>query len=423
MSKQLNKRLYNQQPYGYEPGVFTGNSVEFNPVDFTPFAKSLAMIEARMTAAAEKQSAVDEALGKLELQLNPAEREWFANYKQDIKNQIQGEIDAGNFGSAIRTATKLAGNMSSDSRILGRVEANAKYQTELNKQKERVAKGEVDEDTYKWWLKKNPYSYKDSYDAYGNPISGTEQQFTTLYDKINYAGIAMSAYKMITPYKNRTSIDNASTVNNNTTKELTVDKKTYSPGEAVSTSTRRDNAVERVTVDDIRANIKELIALTPGGFEQVEQDYEAKLYAYKELEAKFNKAYEEDPNSQTTRLLGQQLKKRQELLFTNGARTSYEDYFAKTITNSLFAENLAYDWKTTIRSTDTGYGKTTPTNTGNPKNPTPGDNTDNGFTPVPMWSGAVVEKETNTEQVTIDVSKAGKRAGDRFTTPTDNPKQ
>lgn len=423
MSKQSNKRLYNQQPYGYEPGVFTGNSVEFNPVDFTPFAKSLAIIEARMTAAAEKQSAVDEALGKLELQLNPAEREWFATYKQDIKNQIQGEIDAGNFGSAIRTATKLAGNMASDSRLLGRVEANAKYQQELNKQKERVAKGEVDEDTYKWWLKKNPYSYKDSYDAYGNPISGTEQQFTTLYDKINYAGIAMSAYKMITPYKNRTSIDNASTVNNNTTKELTVGKNTYSPGEGVSTSTRRDNAVERVTVDDIKANIKELIALTPGGFEQVEQDYEAKLYAYKELEAKFNKAYEEDPNSQTTRLLGQQLKKRQELLFTNGSRTSYEDYFAKVITNSLFAENLAYDWKTNIRSTETGYGKTAPTNPTNPKGLTPGDNTDNRVTPVPMWNGVVVEKETNTEKVTIDVSKAGQRARDRFTEPTNNPKQ
>lgn len=412
MSKQSNKRLYNQQPYGYEPGVFTGNSVEFNPVDFTPFAKSLAMIEARMTAAAEKQSAVDEALGKLELQLNPAEREWFANYKQDIKNQIQGEIDAGNFGSAIRTATKLAGNMASDSRILGRVEANAKYQQELNKQKERVAKGEVDEDTYKWWLKKNPYSYKDSYDAYGNPISGTEQQFTTLYDKINYAGIAMSAYKMITPYKNRTSIDNASTVNNNTTKELTVGKKTYSPGEGISTSTRNDDAVERVTVDDIRANIKELIALTPGGFEQIEQDYEAKLYAYKELEAKFNKAYEEDPNSQTTRLLGQQLKKRQELLFTNGARTSYEDYFAKAITNSLFAENLAYNWKTTIRSTDTGYGKTTPTNIGNPQGGTQQDNVTTNSTST--WKSPIVVKDSPIPDITTDVLNVGKRAASRF---------
>lgn len=395
--------------------ISIGNKIDRrNPLkmDLSTVLNTIQQIDIASERAAEKQSAIDEALGKLELQLNPAEREWFANYKQDIKNQIQGEIDAGNFGSAIRTATKLAGNMASDSKLLGRVEANAKYQQELNKQKERVAKGEVDEDTYKWWLKKNPYSYKDSYDAYGNPISGTEQQFTTLYDKINYAGIAMSAYKMISPYKNHTSTTVSSNVNNNTAGALTVNNKTYNPGEAISTSSRTDNAVERVTVNDIKANIKELIALTPGGFEQIEQDYEAKLYAYKELEAKFNKAYEEDPNSQNTRLLGQQLKKRQELLFTNGARTSYEDYFAKAITNSLFAENLAYDWRTNISVNDTGYGKTTATNTGNPPGTTPQNNATT--TPTSTWKSPIVVKNSPIPDITTDVINVGKRASGRF---------
>ena len=133
---RLSRRGYNQytpsyQAAGFNPTVFEGSSIDFKPRDFGVLERGLANLEARMNTASEKQAGVDAALADVESKLNPAEREWFSSYKKDIKDQIQGEIDAGNFGSAIRKANKLAGQVANDSRILGRIEANAKYQQAL----------------------------------------------------------------------------------------------------------------------------------------------------------------------------------------------------------------------------------------------------------------------------------------------------
>ena len=159
------------QAAGFNPAVFEGTSMEFKPYDYSIYERGLANLQARMDKAAEQQSAVDMALANIELQLNPAEREWFAGYKQDIKNQIQGDIDAGNFGSAIRKATKLAGQVHSDSKILNRIEYNKQYQAE----KDRVLNDKTLSQTRKdRWVEENPYNYKDTFDENGNVTGGTQ---------------------------------------------------------------------------------------------------------------------------------------------------------------------------------------------------------------------------------------------------------
>ena len=403
------------QSAGFNPSVFEGTTVDFNPHDYSVLERGLAGLEARMTKATEQQGAVDEALAKIELNLHPSEREWFSEYKQDIKNQIQGDIDAGNFGTAIRKATKLGSQAASDSRITGRIEANAKYQEELKKQKDRVAKGDITEDAFNWWLKKNPYTYQDKYDANGNVVSGTLQEFTPLYDKVDYAGLTNAAFKLITANKGSSSRDGSTSVHNNTTNDLPRGKNTYKPGENVSGSSHSSQSFEYVSLDDIKDNIEELIALNPGGIEQVEQDYVVRLDAFKELEEKYNKALEEDPTSENTRLLGQQLEVRKKLLFRNGSETDFKDYFARMLADNMLAKNMAYDWRTTASGGTSSYtlSDVSPNyNNGRGAGTQTSDDTNTDTTST--WRAPMIIKENGGAAIMTDVDRAAKSAADRF---------
>lgn len=403
------------QAAGFNPAVFQGSSVDFNPHDFSIYERGLANLEARMDKAAEEQGAVDEALAKIELNLHPSEREWFAGYKQDIKDQIQGDIDAGNFGTAIRKATKLGSQAASDSRITGRVEANTKYQEELKKQKDRLAKGDITEDAFNWWLKKNPYTYQDKYDANRNVVSGTLQEFTPLYDKIDYAGLTNAAFKLITANKGSSSRDGSTSVHNNTTGDLARGNNTYKPGENVSGSSHSSQSFEYVSLDDIKDNIEELIALNPGGIEQVEQDYIVRLDAFKELEEKYNKALEEDPTSENTKLLGQQLEVRKKLLFRNGSETDFKDYFARMLADNMLAKNMAYDWRTSASGGTSSYtlgDVSTNYNNGRGTGTQAYDDTNTDTTST--WAPPLIIKQDGGINLIDDIDRAAKSAGSRF---------
>lgn len=404
------------QAAGFNPAVFEGTSMEFKPYDYSIYERGLAGLQARMDKAAEQQGAVDEALAKIELNLHPSEREWFAGYKQDIKNQIQGDIDAGNFGTAIRKAIKLGNQAASDSRITGRVEANAKYQEELKKQKDRLAKGDITDDAFSWWLKKNPYTYQDKYDANGNVVSGTLQEFTPLYDKVDYAGLTNAAFKLITANKGSSSRDGSTSVYNTTTKDLSRGNTTYKPGENVSGSSHSSESFEYVSLDDIKDNIEELIALNPGGLEQVEQDYVVRLDAFKELEEKYNKALEEDPTSENTRLLGQQLEVRKKLLFRNGSETDFKDYFARMLADNMIAKNMAYDWRTTASGGTSSYSlsdvNSNYNNGGGSGNSS--TNTSTNTDTSSNWRPPMIIKQDGGINLVDDIDRAAKSAGSRF---------
>ena len=184
----------------FNPTVFTPTQYEYKAADMSILERSLAQRETRMKEAAQGKSAVDKALGELELKLNPAEAKWFEGYKQDIRNQIQSSIDSGDPGAAVRDATTLAGSVMQDPRILGRIRAQEAYDIELKTQQARRDRGEISQNTFDWWTANNTYSYTDNKDANGNFIEGSPWKAATRPVKdINWAEHAATAYKLITP--------------------------------------------------------------------------------------------------------------------------------------------------------------------------------------------------------------------------------
>lgn len=141
------------QPATFNPVVYEAKS--FNP---TILQQGLAQYEARQEKAAEKQTAIDVALGQVEDKLHNDEktRAWFKDYKEKIQKDIQDNIDSGNFGNAIRTATRAAGKVASDSKVLDAVRASENWQTNLDLIKQRVGK-DISKDTYDWYVKHHDF--------------------------------------------------------------------------------------------------------------------------------------------------------------------------------------------------------------------------------------------------------------------------
>ena len=316
----------------FNPTVFTPSQYEYKAADMSILERSLAQRETRMKEAAQGKSAVDKALGELELKLNPAEAKWFEGYKQDIRNQIQSSIDSGDYGAAVRDATTLAGSVMQDPRILGRIRAQEAYDTELKTQQARRNNGEISQNTYDWWVANNKYSYTDNTDANGNYIEGSpwKAESTPVKD-INWAEQAATAFKLITPKKNTSSKGGGSDITN-------------ADGTSKGSKWSSSSGIEQITVEDILDNIEELLSATPDGYRQAEQDYNVKMFDYKRLEQKWKNAVAS--GSPDADKLEAQLKKRKKLMYSNGAPIGYKEYYARMVINNHYADTLAYKWAT-----------------------------------------------------------------------------
>ena len=241
----------------YTPTTFQGVSFTPQAPDMNILARSLAQAEERQNKASEKKSEIDKTLAGLETKLhNDKEtQQWFANYKDNIERQIQDEVNSGNYGSAIRVATGLAGSIPKDPAIQGRIRAEESYQKEIKTQQERRDRKEISQNTYDWWLASNPYKYQDNYDSEGNIIGGTEYvaESRPVAD-INWAAQAQAAFQMITPYK-KTKAKRPSTLGDVTNiKSSTL--KGYS------------NEEQSISKQDILDNIETLLSSTSDGYRQ-----------------------------------------------------------------------------------------------------------------------------------------------------------
>ena len=315
----------------FTPTVFTPSQYEYQAADMGILERSLAQREARMKEAAQGKSAVDKALGELELKLNPAEAKWFEGYKQDIKNQIQSSIDSGDYGEAIRTSTYLAGSTVQDPRILGRIRSQEAYQKELQTQQARRDRGEISQNTYDWWANKNKYSYTDNTDALGNYIEGSpwKAESTPVKD-INWAEQAATAFKLITPKKGSSTRGGGHSTTN-------------ADGTGDGNKWSRSSSTEQITVEDILGNIDELLSATPDGYRQAEQAFDVATFDLKRLQEKYNSLADDDPNKD---VIGEQLDARKKLMYKNGSPITYKEYYARMITDNKYAHTLAYKWTT-----------------------------------------------------------------------------
>ena len=401
---------------GFTPAAFTPFVYAPKEFDITPLQKSLATLDERKERTDQQRAAIRTALGKVKL--NAAEDKWKNDYVNDIMSKIDNAAQFGDYSAALETATDLAGSALSDPALMGRVRANEQYEEEIKRQKDRVARGEISQNTYGWWLKNNPYKYSDIRDDNGTIVGGTEYEPTSRpVNDINWASAAMAAFKMVSPYKMSKSTDGSTTVHNNTASPLTRGKNTYKPGEAISSSGHSSQSQERVTKEQITARMEELLSATPDGYRQAEQAFDVAMYDFQNMVDKYNSLIEENPDSKEAKDLAQKIDQRKHLMYRNGSLIDYKEYYSRMITDSLFAEGLAYDWKTSSSGGSSSYSLSDVSgNTG-------GGSRVTSLTPFPgakfnyvtgQWEGALVRQQIDTESAQNGVSSSSSNITSRF---------
>lgn len=120
------KQLQNMQlpESGYNPIVFQGYTTEGPEYDTNILANSIGRLDTAIEKAHDAYSAIDLALAEQGNKLNEAENKWFNDFKQNYKDQIQAEIDAGNFGNAINLGKRLGAEAVSDKGLNARIQYN-----------------------------------------------------------------------------------------------------------------------------------------------------------------------------------------------------------------------------------------------------------------------------------------------------------
>lgn len=360
---------------GFQPTVF--NALEYKPVevDYTPLARSFAQQEARQNNAIEKASAVDVALGKIETELHndPETQAWFNNYKNNIRQQINDAIEVGDYGEAVKIATRLAGQVSSDSSILGRMRANQEYKTRADETHKRVIAGKISPDTERWWLANNQFKYEDVIDENGNIIGGTSYDtLETPVDDINIAEFTKDAFKMITP---------------GSTDKRTINKD----------GTGESHQHQWVTRKQIVDNLNEILKDIPGAETAMMQRFQVEQYKYQQLLA--------DPNADPTTVERQSKK-----MEKNGSPITFKEFCVRSIEESAIAQNLAYDHRSDVfdnqptvkGSSDSGSGNST------------GNNLEDGNETGSVYGeGYPYETKNNAADAQTKAKTAGKRVGAR----------
>lgn len=361
------------------------------------FGNTLDKITQQHEKAVEQRAAIQSALANVKL--NAAEDEWKQNYINDINKQIDNAAQFGNYSTALTTATRLAGEAMSNPALRGRMRANEQYEEEIKRQKARVDRGDISQNTYAWWLKNNPYQYSDIKDDNGNIIGGTEYEpISRPVNDINWASAAMAAFKMVTPYKNSTSSQGSSSVTNHSGQNITKGKITAKPGEGISSSGGSSMSQEKVTKEEIVANMEEMLKATPDGYRQAEQAYDVAMDEFNTMVEEYNNLIAKDPNSEKAKALQQKIDVRSKLMYRNGSKIDYKEYYARMVTDNLFAQGLAYDWRTKSTTGSSSYSITDVTGgsqTVRASQPFPGARFD---APTGTWVGPLVGMTPNTQQ-------------------------
>lgn len=335
----------------FVPQVYTPQTA-----DMSLLANSLAQREARMEKASAQEAAFNETATKLETLVNPNEKQWVYDYLDRQSKDFKNAIDAGDYGAAIRRATVAGSELLKNPEAVGRIRAQEQFKKEQDRQQARVTSGDIKQSTYEWWLKNNPYKYQDIKDSNGNIIGGTEYiSETTPVKDIDFAAQAVAAFKLLTPYKHSstTGFDNSGSSYNDT------------ENTNWGRSQRDVSSNERITKDQILANMDELIKSNPDGYRAVEQAYDVARYDLEKTQKEYDEAYALDPDSDATKIAKQKLDERKKLMYNNNALIDYKEYYARMVTNEAYAKGLAYDWQTTQHITGKQDGKSSRTSTDN----------------------------------------------------------
>lgn len=328
----------------FNPTVFNGSQYEYKPRDLSILKESLAKTEARQQEASKEANTLNAALSGIEKQLHNDEQAFFSSYKGNILKDIEDRKAIGDYGSLINYAITKPGEILSDSKILGRINANEKYTKFQEGLQAKRDKGELSDDDFNYLQQANKYYYEDK-ELDGNTIQGDSWKATrTPVKSLNVPELASIAFKLCTPEKS----SKAGTTGGSSNVDKNGNILDITTGSKTSSSVQN----EKVTLKRIRQQIDEVINTLPDGLASVEQAYDSFNWKINQMEDEYDKI--EDKTSKEAKDIREKINQRKSLMYgidnQDDKVISYKEFFARLITNDLVTKNLAYNWTFTESS-------------------------------------------------------------------------
>lgn len=160
----MSLKTFNWQPVAYQ-------STQYTPIQSanTLLAKSMLQQENREGNARTQLDTIDKALMSYRANLDPSDHAWFDARKNQIREDINREINLGNYQSAIRIAQQDASDLTSDSDLQNRILVNGLRQ---QARQQINTNGRLDSLTKLRWEEMNPYVYNGTanWSATWNPV-------------------------------------------------------------------------------------------------------------------------------------------------------------------------------------------------------------------------------------------------------------
>lgn len=203
-------------------------------------------------------------------QLNEAENEWLDRYSRDINAQIEASAQDGSYATALTTAKKLAGEVASNTGLIGR----ERYQQEFKKFQDEVTNSNAyDGDVKAYALEQNKYKYQDQTDETGKVIGGNQFQpnyrpveqvdYNTLYQKVlSTVGVDSSSGEQLVWGDAEGNLKNG--------------QGNIAAGDVPYLKTA--SGVQQLSADKIRAAFEAALNETPGARASLEQDYKVNVW-------------------------------------------------------------------------------------------------------------------------------------------------
>lgn len=247
-------------------------NTEYVPtVDLNTLGNTFNTLEQGHKEAIKTASNLQAEMAKLEL--NEAENEWRQQKISEIQQTIDNNTIFGNSAAALDDIIVKAGNLASDAGMIGRLQAQKDYTEFKNK---IINDKTLPEDYKEYYLKNNPYYYKDIVDEKtGKVISGTKWNpnisptavvdLSSLISKgLQWAARESGSYNQVRWLdKNGNPTTNPNEVFD---------------GEYYDDTT---HSFEKLDRSKIEAGIRAAIESTPGAKESLQQDYDIALWKHK----------------------------------------------------------------------------------------------------------------------------------------------
>ena len=307
----------------YNPYVFQGTTIAPKLGDVNLLAQSIKDREQRQAAAIAQKATLNKEQGEIRKQFynNPEMQGWLDEKFNQMNAEVDGLLQAGEFGEAMRRSVTLGAEFAQDRERYQREAATTEYKEKLKEVDDLVKSKRISEDTRQWWLKNNQFKYENIYDKDGNLVGGTSySDMEVPVDDIDISDFTFKAFKLVT------------------------ENRPYSAGSSNYRVTNQDgtgfqNTRQYISKKEILENLDEILNLTPAARQAVWQRYQVELEKYKELEEQ----YKANPQNVdlATRYMAQK-----KILGKGQGVANFEDYIANTIGTNAVANNLAYDYKT-----------------------------------------------------------------------------